>query len=75
VFQAFLTKFLIDSGYKIPIRNMDELFASGTKLAYPEEYSSIVENGDETEKFKIEKNRVNCPKSGCLHWAKHHKNI
>jgi len=27
VFQAFLTTFLTDSGYKIPIRNMDELLA------------------------------------------------
>jgi len=29
VFQAFLTSFLIDSGYKTPIRNMEELLASG----------------------------------------------
>jgi hypothetical protein len=32
VFQAFLT-FLIDSGYKTPVHNMEELFASGIKLA------------------------------------------
>ena len=32
VFQAFLTTFLIDSGYKTPIQNMNELFASGIKL-------------------------------------------
>jgi hypothetical protein len=33
VFQAFLTSYLIDSGYQTPIQNMDELFASGIKLA------------------------------------------
>ena len=54
---------------------MDELFASGIKLAYPQEYSSIVEYGDETETFKVQRIRVNCPKSGCFHWAKHNKNI
>ena len=32
VFQAFLTTFLIDSGYKTPIQSMDELFASGIKM-------------------------------------------
>jgi hypothetical protein len=36
VFQAFLTTFLIDSGYKTSIQNTDELFASGIKLAYPQ---------------------------------------
>jgi Na+/H+ antiporter NhaC len=33
VFQAFLTTFLTDSGYKTPIKNMDELFAVGMNLA------------------------------------------
>jgi hypothetical protein len=37
VFQAFLTSYLIDSGYKTPIRDMEELFASGIKHAYPDE--------------------------------------
>jgi hypothetical protein len=39
VFQAFLTTFLIDPGYRTPIRNMDELFASGIKLANATDYS------------------------------------
>ena len=49
VFQAFLTTFLIDSGYKTPIKDMDEISASGIKLAYPEENSIIFEDGDQTE--------------------------
>jgi hypothetical protein len=32
-FQAFLTTFPIDSGYKTPIQNTDEMFVSGIKLA------------------------------------------
>jgi hypothetical protein len=54
VFQAFLTTYLIDSGYKTPIQNMDELFASGIKLAYPTEYNYILEIGNETEASKIQ---------------------
>jgi len=36
VFQAFLTSFLTDSGYKTPIKDMDELFATGINPAYPQ---------------------------------------
>jgi hypothetical protein len=53
VFQAFLTTFLVDSGYKTPIQNMDELFASGIKLAYPPEYSYMFERRDDTEQSKV----------------------
>jgi hypothetical protein len=49
VFQAFLTTFLIDSRYKKPNQNMDELFASGITLDYPPGYNFIFENGDETD--------------------------
>jgi hypothetical protein len=61
VFQAFLTTFLIDSGYIPPIRNMDELFASGIKLFYHPGYNFIFEKGDESENSKVQRNRVNCP--------------
>jgi hypothetical protein len=76
VFQAFLTTFLINSGYKTPIRNLDELFASGIKLAYHPAYSHILRTGDETEVSKVKKNRANCPSYwDCVLWAKYHKNI
>jgi len=75
VFQAFLTTFLIDSGYKTPIQNMDELLASGIKLAYPPEYNFIFEN-DEKHKSRIQRNRVNCPSiQVCENWAKYQKNV
>jgi hypothetical protein len=61
VFQAFLTTFLIDSGYKTPIQNMDELFASGIKFASSSEYNFIFEKDDETEASKLQRKRVYFP--------------
>jgi len=49
VFQAFLTTFLTESGYKTPIRNMDELLDSGIGLAYPEFYNDIFKLLDRKE--------------------------
>ena len=75
VFQAFLTTFLIDSGYKTPIQNMNELFASGIKFAYFASKSYIFESGDETEASKVQTNSVICPSDNvCLDWVTYHKN-
>ena len=76
VFQAFLTTFLTASGYITPIRNMDELLASGIKLAYLSRYNSIFENYDETEISKIRRYRVIYPSdSKSFKLAVNHKNI
>jgi hypothetical protein len=76
VFQAFLTTFLIDSGYKTPIQNMDELFASGLTLAYFPSTSFIFESGDETDASKVQRNGVICPSyDDCIDWVHYHKNI
>ena len=76
VFQAFLTTFLIDSRYKTPIQNLDELFDSGIGLFYPPGNDFIFDKGDETENSKVKKNRVICPSSDiCLDWAKYRKNV
>jgi hypothetical protein len=76
VFQAFLTTFLIDSGYKTPIQNMEELYASGIKLAYPQINDFIFEKGDETEASKVRRNRAECPSFNiCMEWAKYQKNV
>jgi hypothetical protein len=75
-FQAFLTTFLIESGYETPIQNMDELFASGIKLAYPPQYNFIYESGDERELSIVKRNRVNCSSyEVCVDWAKYQKNV
>jgi hypothetical protein len=76
VFQAFLTTFLIDSGYKTPIQNMDELFGSGMKLAYDPQHSPDFENVDETEVLNVRLNQAYCPSFWvCENWALHHKNV
>ena len=76
VFQAFLTTFLVDSGYKTPIQNMDELFSSGIKFAYQPGYSFIFENGDETEASKVQNKQANCPLfEVCLNWTLYQKNV
>jgi hypothetical protein len=76
VFQAFLTTFLINSGFKAPIQNMDELFASGIKLTFRSEYAKLFEIGDETEASKVLRNLVDCPSlEVCLEWAMIQKNV
>jgi hypothetical protein len=76
VFQAFLTTFIVDSGYKLQIRNLDEIFASGIKLTYSLEYNYIFKAADETETLKVHRNRVNCPsREICLNWAMYQKNL
>jgi hypothetical protein len=75
VFQIFLTNFLIDSGYKTPIKNMNELFAIGLKLAILPEFNFVLENVDETEISKVQRNRVNFHiYDDGLDWANHRKN-
>jgi hypothetical protein len=76
VFQAFLTSFLVDSGYKTPIQNMDELFVSGFKLAYHPGHSYIIENGDEREASKLQRNLAKFPSFFlCLDLATNHRNM
>jgi hypothetical protein len=76
VFQAFLTTFLIDSGYKTPIQNMDELFDSGIKLAYQEGLNPFFDMVDEPYASKVRSIRANCPSlQDCMDWAVYQKNV
>ena len=76
VFQSFLKKFLVDSGYKTPIQNMEELFASGIKLAYDPEHNFVFENADETEVSIVQTHLVICPSVRfCENWAIYQKNV
>jgi len=76
VFQAFLTTFLIDSGYKTAIQNKDELYESGIKLFYLPEFNFIFEMGDETEGSKVQTKLANCPSyEVCWNWAKYYRNV
>ena len=76
VFQAFLTSFLVDSGYKIRIQNLDELLDSGIKFAYSQNYNMFLETRGGTESLNIQRNHVKCPSFGvCFAWAKYHTNV
>jgi hypothetical protein len=76
VFQAFLTTFLVDSGYKTPIQSMDELFSSGMKLAYESGISYRFEYGDETEVSTVRRMKADCPSIiVCLEWALGEQNV
>jgi hypothetical protein len=68
--------FLIETGYKKPIQNMEELYESGMKLYYPVFFKFVFENGEETDVLKVKRNSVNCRNySVCFDWAKYHKNV
>jgi hypothetical protein len=76
VFQAFLTTFLIDSGYKPPIESMDQLFSSGMKLVYPAGMTADLEYGNGTEVSNIRRNKANCPSQHiCFNWALFQHNV
>jgi len=76
VFQAFLTTFLIDSGYRTPIRNLYELFASGVMVVDLYGYNFIFVKDNGTEISKIQRNSANYRNnSDCIYWANYHKNI
>jgi hypothetical protein len=76
VFQAFLTTFLIASGYNTQIQSMDELFGSTMKLAYHPKHSFVFENGNKTEVSNVRRKKASCPSlSVCVNWAKHYKNV
>ena len=76
VFQAYLTTFLTESGYKLPIRNLDELLASDIGLVYPQNFIHTIEKRDGTESLKFQSKHVNCPSfEVCVAWANYHKNV
>jgi hypothetical protein len=55
---------------------MEELVASGIKLACPPEYNSIFPNFDETKLSMVQQNRVNCPSyAECVNWTMYHKKV
>jgi len=76
VFQAFLTSFLTDSGYKTQIQTTDEMFASDIKFAYLSHVDVIIETAYETQASKLNSHHVNCPRhETCVDWAIHQKNV
>ena len=76
MFQIFLTTFLIDSGYKTPIQNVDELFTSGIKLGYLQGFSQSLYYADEMDVSKLRRNYVDCLSFRVLmNWVKYQSNV
>jgi hypothetical protein len=76
VFQAFLTTFLIDSGYKTPNQTLDEMFNSGIKLAHGTSHTGFFDDNEETKASKRKGTFVNCLSSQvCIDWAKYQMNV
>ena len=69
------TIFCYDGLQRYRYTQHNEMFASGIKLVHPTEYNAIIKNGDETEKSKLDRNRVNCPPNlDCENWAMNQRN-
>jgi hypothetical protein len=76
VFQGFLTTFIIDPGHKPPIRNLDELFASGIKFFYTPGFADLFSNTAEKGESLVEMNLADCETFGdCFDWAIYGKNV
>jgi hypothetical protein len=76
VFQVFLTTFIIDPGHKPPIRNLDELFASGIKFFYTLEFEDLFSNSVEKEESNVEMKFADCESfHHCFSWAVYGKNV
>jgi hypothetical protein len=74
VFQAFLTTFLVDPGYKKPIENIDELLASGMLLSYDHKFHFLFTNDDVIGTHLQRQCAGIVPVYIGLDWAVHHKN-
>jgi hypothetical protein len=75
VFQAFLTTFLVDPGYKKPIENMDELLASGLFLEFPPKFDFNFMNDDIVRINSQRQPDFDVTMTVALDWAIHHKNL
>ncbi|KDR07546.1 hypothetical protein L798_03001 [Zootermopsis nevadensis] len=76
VFQAYLTSFLIDTGYEEPIKTIDQMLNSGRKFGFSEEDQHLFEDSTDSVGKEILKGMVICPDSeACLNWARKYQNI
>jgi hypothetical protein len=77
VFQADLTKFLVDPGNEKSITSVEEIFTSGTKYGFSSFFLDSNFN-DMTDSMSVEilENRIDCGNMvTCLIWAAKYRNI
>jgi hypothetical protein len=76
VFQAYLTTFLIDTGYEEPIKTIDQMLNSTMKFGFISVYNSFINDPTDTVGRSILKGMVTCPdESTCIKWATTYHNI
>jgi hypothetical protein len=70
VFQAYLTTFLIEPGYRKPIKTLKQLIRSDIKFGMEEEYKKYFKDSTDTVASEIYKNALLCPSyTSCLAWV------
>jgi hypothetical protein len=77
VFQAYLTTFLIDTGYEDPIKTIDQMLNSTMKFGFARSrYESYFNDSTDPVATSILKGMVYCPDYGtCINWANDYRNI
>jgi hypothetical protein len=76
LFQTSLTTFLTESGYELPIKDIDQMLASKIKYGYHPIFDNVYNESDDAYSPIILRNRVLCQNmSTCLKWALDYKNI
>ncbi|PNF33399.1 hypothetical protein B7P43_G04160 [Cryptotermes secundus] len=76
VFQAYLTSFLIDTGYEEPIRTVEEMLNAGMRFGFPPSYKMFFNDSTDSIGEAILRKVTLCPDEGiCLKWASEGRNI
>jgi hypothetical protein len=76
VFQAYLTTFLIDTGYEEPIKTIDQMLNSTMKFGFISVHKSFFNDSTDPVGRSILKGMVTCPdESTCFKWATTYRNI
>jgi len=76
VFQAYLTIFFIEPGYKEPIKTIEEMLKSKKIFGFSRPYESLFTNTSDPVDSAIVKDAVQCPDDDtCFMWATLYHNI
>jgi len=76
VFQAYLTTFLIDTGYEEPIKTIDQMLNSTMKFGFASAHKGFFNNSTDPVGRSILKGMVTCPDAAsCIKWALTYHNI
>jgi hypothetical protein len=76
VIQTYLTKFLIEMGYKERIKTVEQMLISDMKFGFSEWHENFFTNTSSSIDSAIYKNAVRCSTyKTCLNWVIHYQNF